>query len=292
MASEHEARDPGTSAAPTFSIADLLKDVQTALAVIAGVAAVFTATGFVIVHGSLARYGDWFSYRFSTTQYIAASLSFLLITCIPAIIPFGFLWLSRASQRLHKTDPLFFLTVVGAAEALTLLAVGLMRQTLNVAAFAIVGVVFALVAGFAFYPRPSTSEASQNAPNASFLRRYALVFLAFGFFGLGALYGRSAYLVVPRFLGGGQATPVQVLWSQDLGSAQVAVDKLFPLTAAGDMPELCLLAELSEGLLLYNPASQDMVAVRNDDAVLMLRVQANSDLDCSPPAATSISGGP
>lgn len=95
------------------------------------------------------------------------------------------------------------------------------------------------------------------------------------------IYGSLFYLFVPRSIGGGQPSSVYLIWDGEVQELQLILRETVPL--ADEMISACVLAESSDGLLVYRPDTQDTIAIRNKNIVLAMYDTPQLQLDCSPP---------
>ncbi len=219
---------------------NFLKAAQAILTFVFGLGGLLTVSGFIIVNVYLSRFTGIYLYSVNPSQYLAAAIGAL---------SFGLLLL-----------------------------------------FGCFAIVILLLIVLLIYQFKRRDESSIRETLRSFSRREVLktlrttlwqrftqpdiLLLSTLFVILGSFsYGLSIYPQVPRFLGGGQPVPIAVIFKDANNIASFGFEPLS--THHPDVVGLVLLAELSDGLLVYYVSNGNYAAiVKNDEISGVLDWQA------------------
>lgn len=237
------------------------------LPAIAGLTAIFAVAGYVIVNISLGRYTDIQPYTILLNQYISAGLSLFFLYCVfivPALI-FAF----DASKIRRAIASSFVALIEAFLIILVLTVIDPKIGTLN--SFCGLGLWFIfLVGGLNIYFRDVISS------NNSVKRIYGAATISFVLTIIFVFYV-LAYTSLPRSLGGGYPARVQFLF-EDTSLVQ---SLNLPMVSDKETDEICLLAELTDGYLIYDPSQGQSIVIKYD-LVVAIRDTWES-LDCSAP---------
>ena len=249
-----------------------LKNLQSTITFIVGLAAIFTASGFIVINSYLSKYTDIFGYNIVATQYITAGIGAWL---------WGFLVLGYI--------------VIASAVLIT---------PVSVASFIIYFVV--LQTSICSYSSPEPlrkqwvsayKDVLQKTRSAlkriyqSNVYRVILAFigLVFGILGF-SVYCTSVYETMPRYLGGGSPSEIIIVLNNpakptDFGLSQDA--NFQNRTMVVDR-----LAELTDGILVFDRHTETVAAIK-DSAIIGI-IDPNSGIRpiATPEATPEVTGTP
>ena len=238
--------------------------VQRFLALIAGMIAVLTGAGFLIVNVYLAKFTQIHGFDINVSQYLAAGIGFLLVLLAAALAT---VVLSAVITFLARQKNETIRTIVNAiviAIAITLTSrlsfSSELANFINVITFTILGLRFVVE----ILPDSLHNRLARYSPRNS--RNIVQVGL-FLLLGLGGtfFYSQYGYGSLPHYLGGGAPEPI-VLSFGDGDTAQA-----LGLSVEAGEPRrtqtVLLLAELSNGLLVADTVNGRVVEVSNSQVI-------------------------
>lgn len=222
-------------------IKNFLEFVQTIFSIGLGLSTLMLLSGFIIVNSYLRRFTDVHAYNVSTGQYFAAGISFWAVGILfTAIIMFlnGFEF-SEGRLRAPGTYQGFLL-------------IDLMVNPTKLKKH--------------LFKRGRSQEEAQN-----YIRQYRTPMIILSFIivmGIGSAYGIFLYGTIDRQLGGGR--PSTVILSLKPEYPALSLGLTSNLAGPNITTTVWLLAELTDGLLIADPNTGRVVAVRNDAIVAVI----------------------
>lgn len=260
---------------PQWTISKLSDLFLKGLPAIAGLTAIFAVLGYVIVNLSLGFYTDIQPFSVVLNQYIATGIAvFILMSMI--VVPAWFF--SRRPSRLSRIG---LSLIMALSEAFPLHVVfsiynrgsrDLENILLEVGMWTIIFVFF--IASGSELINMATNN--RDLVTKLFAGTLGTLFIVLYILGIVAIYP-----ILPRSLGGGYIGKVKLIFE----GADLARSLNLPMVSDKETDEICLLAELTDGYLIYDP-SQTQAFVIKYDLVVAIR-DTWEPLDCSAPFFSS-----
>ncbi|QPC83194.1 hypothetical protein G4Y79_02120 [Phototrophicus methaneseepsis] len=285
----------------------LIKTIQNFIAMLVAFGAILTATGFVVVNTFLNQYTDLHGYNVLSTTYLTGGVGLLLAFFALATLLFVIFMISfvvrilifiliarlthidqpptenspnpsRASRTIRAISNglIFILFFVVAAEAIGV------NRLLQVAGLIIpfLGALILLYLLNLFMVVFSVGRFWLRFVEQPF-SIYGVIVLVIlvGLFSLsGYIYSQTIYGTIDRSIGGGKPATAVLIYAGD----DEAVTRISQIVSPNQQnAPLCILSELNDGYLIYNPATLQTIALQ-DAAILALQDTAQP-VDCSPP---------
>jgi hypothetical protein len=282
-----------------FNIEDIVKQVQNFAAAFAASGTMIAVSGFIVLHSHLARYTDMPLIGIPLQFYLMAGFALAVVTSFL----FLSMWIGWKIGELGgwvATKPVESIPNIGlrrfAAVVLTIIYLGIVALGIHVwpalpqlAGLIFVPYVLLVLVYFASIPKPTKLTWWQHFQTYlldprlllfSFYKSLATavaLFLYFAFYiGLiSSVYGAFFYSTVPLIFNGGQPSSINLVFRDG-----VTVDRFNLSGADQETTQICLLAPIAEGLLIYDPSKKVVVTIPNE-FILSIR-DDQTTVDCNP----------
>ncbi len=281
----------------------VMENAQSVLTFVLALGAFLSGGGFVIVHVYLRQYTAIMPESIPPTRYLRAGVGLMVFILVSGLLilllGYAATWLEKRLKMAERLSPAalslmrkLHLIRTDATETLTQFpyyAVSYMLLPLIIPAIlsrnvTIYNSVMLLLLVFSLFylfdvtlgRLPAFMRGSGRLGNLLGL------FLVLLFYTLltGWLYGIDLYGRLPHELGGGSRAAVQVVMQDNAYLTALGIE----LDENQQRSEpLCLLFELNDGLLLYNPRLKNAVVITMQEAMLVAYLDAGSAAACTPP---------
>lgn len=277
------------------------------LTLITSLGAFVTIAGYFILNAHLRSYTDLYRFSILPNYYIIAGYTLFLLLAILALsawvgvkISQGMDWVDEKVNKARNR----YLTAFWILILIMLLAaiVWLAQRT-----GAWIVIITALITWFLFVvvfvlsgiAAPDSESESSNVLQAllvSFDPRQAtlniirkpfnmvsvLLFILASFYVpvLSLSYGATLYRMYPSYLGGGGPSTAQIIFTDENEANLMGVQ----MESDNQSEMICLLAELSDGLLVFDPHNQLTIKIPSSSVLAVRDARSNQSVDCAPPA--------
>lgn len=205
----------------------ILRFAQSVLTFVLGLSALMTASGFIIVNSYLASYTDIHGYSINPSQYITASIGAFIFSMLLLIPLYALSYLFGFFLRIYRNQSL--ISPLATIIFLTTVLDKLLEQ--------------------------------------SSIRRYARIVLILDtlvlIILLSMVYGALIYNHIPRYLGGGAPVNVYIVLTDSNTVSAFSANTV--LSHPNVIYGVYILAELNDGLLIYNKAHNWSAIIKNSE---------------------------
>ncbi len=251
------------------NVNNLVGTVQNLIALFVGLTAILSGAGFVIVNVHLSKFTDIQGLNISPDQYIFAGIGFVVFGFINLIVYICSEYMQNLNEKFKEFKPqtryqwikkcfirllLLFLSILPIIIFLRILSF------LNTSTYLVLELVsYVLIYTIKF--RKQIAKSLSGVTNKIILMVALLTYIIVG----GYTYAESVYQFIPSYLVGGQPkTAIVVFKSEvDLNGFGIAQNP----TQKTHTQNILILADLRDGLLILDPTSGQVVAIK-DESIL------------------------
>ena len=277
-------------------LGSLMRTVQNFVALALAWIAIPSAAGSVIVSSHLSQYTDVHGFSINSGRYLAAGvilIIFLVLSIFLLWVSYKFIEiLTSSSVTKLSEEKATRLRVIGVLVLVGIVVFVMWSESVSpgTIAFIIISLLAIGLLNFVYTLSHVTEEEmreggvraifartmTQNPQDAlrdvvrqplSMTGVYLFIVAIFYMAVAGYLFSITVYRQIPRPLGGGDATAVNVIFADE---NQLELLRL-PTISRNETATLCLLAELTTGFLVYDPDAEEAVAIKHDSILGIAR---------------------